>query len=93
MTDTVCARFVVTGRVQGVNFRAATQGAARRLQLRGWVRNLSDGDVELVACGTAAAVDQLERWLWQGPPAARVTDVRREPRPATDVHAGFDIVF
>ncbi len=93
MTDVASARFVVTGRVQGVNFRAATRAVARGLELRGWVRNLPDGDVELVACGGATAVDQLERWLWQGPPAARVTNVMREPEPVTDTPAGFEIVY
>ncbi len=93
MTDVVCARFIVTGCVQGVNFRAATRAAARGLGLRGWVRNLPDGDVELLACGSATAVDQLEQWLWQGPPAARVTDVMREPEVVTDIHAGFEIVY
>ncbi len=91
--DAVCAHFVVSGRVQGVNFRAATRAAARGLDLRGWVRNLSDGDVELLACGNATAVDQLERWLWEGPPAARVTHVRREPRAFADSYAAFDVVY
>lgn len=93
MTDAICARFVVSGRVQGVNFRAATRAAARGLDLRGWVRNLADGDVEVLACGGAAPVDQLERWLWQGPPAARVSDVRREAHAFTDSHSGFDILY
>lgn len=93
MTDVVCARFVVSGRVQGVNFRAATRAAARGLALLGWVRNLPDGDVELLACGGTTAVDQLEQWLWQGPPAARVSSVKREPSASTDVYVGFDVVY
>jgi acylphosphatase len=90
---TVCARFVVSGRVQGVNFRAATRAAAKGLGVRGWVRNLPDGDVELLACGSPPAVDQLERWLWQGPPVARVSDVRRDAQPETEDRAGFDVVY
>ena len=67
--------FIVSGRVQGVFYRASTQEKARSLGLAGWVRNLPDGGVELVASGTVAQLDALERWLWQGPPAARVESV------------------
>ena len=71
-----CRHFLVSGQVQGVFFRAATEAAARRLGLTGWVRNLADGSVELVACGEEAKLMELERWLWQGPPRARVEQVR-----------------
>lgn len=56
-------------------YRAATQEAARRLGLTGWVRNLADGTVELVACGDTEKLKELEQWLWQGPPRARVAQV------------------
>ncbi len=71
----LCRRFLVSGRVQGVFYRASTEAAARRLDLSGWVRNLPDGRVELVACGEEAKLRELERWLWQGPPHARVEQV------------------
>ena len=71
-----CRHFLVSGQVQGVFFRAATEDAARHLGLTGWVRNLADGSVELVACGEVAKLSELERWLWQGPPRARVEQVR-----------------
>ena len=71
-----CRHFLVSGQVQGVFFRASTEAAARRLGLTGWVRNLRDGRVELVACGEQAPLEELERWLWQGPPRARVTEVQ-----------------
>jgi acylphosphatase len=71
-----CRHFLVSGRVQGVFFRTATEDTARRLGLTGWVRNLADGSVELVACGAEAKLMELERWLWQGPPRARVAQVR-----------------
>ncbi|MDV2451699.1 acylphosphatase [Xanthomonas hortorum] len=73
------ACFVVTGVVQGVWFRASTRERAVALGLRGHARNQADGSVEVVAVGTAAAVDALERWLWQGPPAAEVAAVTRTP--------------
>ena len=73
------ARFLVSGRVQGVFFRAATRSEAQRLGIAGTARNLADGRVEVVANGSDDALSTLERWLWQGPPSARVEDVRREP--------------
>ena len=73
-----CRHFLVSGRVQGVFFRAATEAAARRLGVTGWVRNLADGSVELVACGEVAKLSELERWLWQGPPHARVAQVKMQ---------------
>lgn len=78
MSDEACRRFRVSGRVQGVYFRASAREAARRLGLRGWVRNLPDGRVEALASGPAAAVDAFARWLADGPPQARVTAVTSE---------------
>ena len=72
-----CVKFNVRGRVQGVAFRAHTREQARRLGLTGYAKNLPDGSVEVLACGDAAALDELERWLRQGPPAARVDEVTR----------------
>jgi acylphosphatase len=72
------ARFLVSGRVQGVFYRASARQQALRLGLTGHARNLSDGRVEVLAYGEAAALEALERWLWQGPPAAKVTDVVRK---------------
>jgi acylphosphatase len=68
-------RYLVEGKVQGVFYRASTADKARSLGLSGWVRNLPDGRVELVACGESAALDALADWLWEGPPAANVTAV------------------
>ena len=72
------ARFVVAGRVQGVFYRASTREQAIRLGLDGHARNLADGTVEVLASGTEEALAALQRWLQQGPPAARVESVRRE---------------
>ena len=71
----VCRRFLVSGRVQGVFYRASTLDRAEQLQLCGFVRNLPDGRVEVLACGNDAALVTLQDWLWQGPPGARVDDV------------------
>jgi acylphosphatase len=71
-------RCLVAGRVQGVYYRGATAEQAERLQLDGWVKNLADGRVEVVAAGEPIAVAALARWLWEGPPAARVDAVHVE---------------
>ncbi len=72
------ARFLVSGKVQGVFFRASTRERALDLGLSGRATNLPDGRVEVVAAGDAAALDLLEAWLRLGPPAARVESVVRE---------------
>ena len=78
---TLCAHFRVQGLVQGVFFRASTEATARRLGLSGWVRNTEDGEVEIVACGSAPRLDELEKWLWRGPIDAQVWSVNRMPSP------------
>lgn len=85
----VAARFLVTGKVQGVWFRASTRDEALRLGLAGYARNLADGSVEVLAVGDAAAVDALERWLHRGPPLARVAGVTRSDADAAGVGDGF----
>jgi acylphosphatase len=82
---------VVRGQVQGVSFRAATQSVAERLALHGWVRNLRDGAVEVVAEGPRPALDRLIDFLRQGPPAARVAQVEPSWLPATGEFQAFDI--
>lgn len=76
--SSTAVRFLIGGKVQGVFYRAATAEQAERLGLRGWAKNLDDGRVEVVASGPADAVAELAAWLWQGPPAARVTSVTVE---------------
>lgn len=73
-----CRKFWVSGRVQGVFFRAATQQRARELGLSGYAKNLRDGRVEVLACGPREALSELHEWLWQGPPAANVSAVDSE---------------
>jgi acylphosphatase len=72
----IARRCFVSGRVQGVFFRASTRERAQQLGCRGYARNLADGRVEVLAVGEPAAVDALTEWLWRGPPAAHVADVR-----------------
>jgi len=70
-------RFIVSGRVQGVSFRAGTRDKAQELGVRGYARNLADGRVEVLASGSDAAVEELALWLHRGPPMARVDGLER----------------
>lgn len=87
----VARRFTVSGKVQGVFYRASTAREATRLGLRGHALNLADGRVEVLAIGHAAAVEELGRWLGRGPPAARVREVasRAEDAGAFESLQGF----
>lgn len=78
MQEKVCIHCFVSGKVQGVWFRASTQEQARQLGLTGWARNLPDGRVEVVACGEREKIHALHEWLKQGPELANVTDVTCE---------------
>ena len=71
----MCRLFNVTGRVQGVFFRVSTQDVAVDLGLNGHAINLPDGSVEVRACGGDQSVEQLRKWLKNGPRMATVVDV------------------
>ena len=81
-------RLVVSGRVQGVWFRESTRLEAERHGVAGWARNLPNGTVEIVAEGAEEAVEALARYCAQGPPSARVDDVRVTPEQPEGL-AGF----
>ena len=81
---TLCLRCYVSGRVQGVGFRYATAEKALNLGVKGYVRNLPDRRVEVLACGEERAVNALRNWLWQGPPHAQVSAVQCETLPFQD---------
>lgn len=74
-------RYLVRGVVQGVGFRWFVMREAHRLSMRGWVSNLDDGSVEVVADGPAALLSELERALGQGPTAARISAVEKVDVP------------
>jgi acylphosphatase len=85
---TTARRIRVHGKVQGVFYRGWTVDEARALGLDGWVRNRLDGSVEIVAVGSAEAVDTLVARCHEGPPAARVDRVDVEETPGI-VAQGF----
>jgi len=76
MTKAVHA--LVSGHVQGVGYRQGCRQTARSLGLVGWVRNLSDGRVELFGQGSDEGVDRLLDWVWAGPAGARVSGVETD---------------
>ena len=87
---TTVVRVVISGRVQGVWFRAWTEQTARGLGLDGWVRNRRDGTVEAVLSGDAATVEQMIERLWEGPDLAAVKAVDRFDH-SEPVGPGFEV--
>ncbi len=85
--------FWVSGRVQGVCFRMYTSQQARGLGLTGWVKNLSDGRVEVVIEGEESAIDNLLKWCAHGPSCANVTNVRSQFLPPTGEFDSFRVVY
>ncbi len=83
----------VSGRVQGVFFRANTVDVARRLGLVGFVRNLPDGRVEVVAEGEEEKLRELIAWCHQGPPLARVAEVKVRWETPTGEFTDFRIAY
>lgn len=84
------ARFIVSGKVQGVFYRANTREQALMLGLAGYARNRIDGCVEVLASGSEPALEALEHWLRKGPPKASVDRVSREDLPRQELQ-GFQI--
>ena len=83
---------IILGEVQGVFYRASTLEQAQQLRVTGWVQNLPDGSVEIVAEGPKHALDALIEWCKQGPPDARVDEVIQRWQPFTDEFKTFMIV-
>lgn len=91
MTAKICVRYLVSGRVQGVWFRACTCEQAQKLGLTGWVRNLPEGQVEALVCGPSAQVELLHQWLQRGPRLAKVAAVHSEEQPWQE-HIDFKVI-
>ncbi len=83
---------VIRGRVQGVYFRASAQREAKRLGLTGWVKNRSDGSVEILAEGEETSIRELYGWAQKGPSAARVDRVDTRWRSFSGDFPDFRIV-
>ena len=88
---TICRRCCVSGKVQGVFFRASTRDKARSLGIVGHAKNLPDGRVEVIACGEEQEINELIAWLREGPRMARVESLQIEDIDV-DVPEGFRIL-
>lgn len=84
---------LISGIVQGVNFRRSTQMTARRLGVNGWVRNLADGRVEACLDGDAGAVSNMLDWCRSGPPAARVDSLELREEYSGGDFSDFSIQY
>jgi acylphosphatase len=82
--------YLISGQVQGVFYRASTQSKAIELGITGWVCNLPNGNVEVMAFGMDNQLNALSEWLWQGPPAATVAAVETKS-VAWQKHPFFEI--
>lgn len=87
------AHLIISGRVQGVFFRARTKAMADSLDLTGWVRNLRDGSVEAVFEGSDEAVEQAVEWCRKGPSRAIVDNISRKEGPYTGEFESFKVVY
>ncbi|MDO8431723.1 MAG: acylphosphatase [Candidatus Binatus sp.] len=90
-TEFARIRLIIRGRVQGVGFRFAARDEAKNRALAGWVRNLSNGDVEIVAEGRRRDLQALVAWAHLGPSYARVDEVSEQWSVASRAFTGFEI--
>ena len=88
MADRLCQRWVITGRVQGVGYRAWMVGEAITRGLDGWVRNLASGSVEAVILGDSERLARLHEVCLQGPPGACVEAIAHSPAEPGSVISG-----
>ena len=93
MPEQEARRWVVVGAVQGVGYRYFARQAAQGLGVRGWVRNLPEGGVEIQAAGTADRLEALKTELMRGPRGARVEDIEEERLVQVPSWQNFNIVF
>jgi len=91
--DTIRMHLVIEGRVQGVWFRESTRREAVALKLTGWVKNRSDGTVEALIEGPEHEVNRLVSWCRKGPPAARVSGIRKRQETWQGEFDSFDVIF
>jgi acylphosphatase len=91
MAEDITAKVLISGRVQGVWFRAYTRDMAASLGLKGYVKNLPDGRVEAVFKGAKPKVMEAIGWCYQGSPHSRVSDVDVDWIKDATSYAGFDI--
>lgn len=84
-------KLIISGRVQGVSYRASAKAQANELNILGYTKNLPDGTVEIIAEGSEEQLSSLLSWCRKGPPGAAVGSVDTEEQEATGEFTGFGI--
>jgi len=82
----------ISGKVQGVFYRVSARDMASNLGIKGWVKNLKDGSVLILAEGTESALAKFRTWCWQGPPGSKVEDIEEEIMQVNVIEEGFRII-
>lgn len=93
MGENVRVHAIIEGRVQGVFFRLETLQAALRIGVTGWVRNRSDGSVEVLIEGPVEKVNRMLAWCRNGPPRARVDSIKSKEQPYSGEFASFEVRY
>lgn len=92
-TEVIQKHVVITGKVQGVFFRAYTKDAAEKYMISGWVRNKRDGTVEAVIKGEKENIQQMMQWFHTGSPASSVKKIIMEDQKSLSDFTDFDIMY
>ena len=90
-TTPVCKHYLISGKVQGVWYRAFAEKQAKKRKITGWIRNLPDGRVEIVACGCERILAEFKTYLYAGPPLARVENIEEEIISEPQIFDTFDL--
>ncbi len=93
MTENIRVKLIVKGRVQGVCYRAFAEGMAHQYKIRGYAKNLSSGDVEIVALGNRNNIDSYINELWKGHSMAIVRDIIKSEEEYKEEFKGFSIRY
>jgi len=84
---------LISGKVQGVWYRASTKQKADELGLTGWVKNTAEGNVEAVFEGEKTRIDEMITWCWTGPPRAQVSDIKILPAHQDENYTSFAVLY
>lgn len=90
---TIRVHVVISGKVQGVFYRASTKEKADTLGITGWVKNMPGGKVEAVFQGDEQQVQKMIEWCWNGPPQSQVIDIKVRREPLSDNFFSFNIRY
>ncbi len=90
--DMIAKTYIIKGRVQGVGFRYFVFRKAVSLGIKGYVKNLSNGDVEVIAEGSKNNMDEFEKFLWRGPSLSKVIDIKTDNIPVKN-YPSFEIKY